>query len=144
MLGFTFGWGAPMGYAAASGRIDAAAVALYAAAIAWILGYDTIYAHQDREDDALVGVRSTARLFADRTRPFLAACYAAAVGLLLLAGWLAGLSGWFWAAMLLPAGLLARQVIRIDIDDPALCLRLFHANREVGFAVGLAILLGRL
>ncbi len=144
MLGFTFGWGAPMGYAAATGRLDAAAAALYAGAIAWILGYDTIYAHQDREDDALVGVRSTARLFAARTRPFLAACYAAAVALLLLAGWLAGLSWWFGVAMLLPAGLLAWQVARIDIDDPALCLRLFHANREVGLAIGLAILAGRL
>jgi 4-hydroxybenzoate polyprenyltransferase len=144
MLGFTFGWGAPMGYAAASGRVDAAACVLYAAAIAWILGYDTIYAHQDREDDALVGVRSTARLFAERTRPFLAGCYAATVGLLLASGWIAGLSWWFGVAMLLPALLLARQVARLDIHDPALCLRLFQSNREVGLAVGLAILLGRL
>ena len=62
VLGVTFGWGAPMGYAAATGRLDPAALALHAAAFAWILGYDTIYAHQDREDDALIGVRSTARL----------------------------------------------------------------------------------
>jgi len=142
-LGFTFGWGAPMGYAAAAGRLDWAAAVLYAAAILWILGYDTIYAHQDREDDALVGVRSTARLFGAATRPFLAACYAAAVALLAAAGWLAGLSWRFDAALLLPAGMLGWQVMRLDIHDPALCLRLFKLNREVGLAVGLAILLGR-
>jgi len=143
MLGFTFGWGAPMGFAAATGRLDAAAIALYAASIGWILGYDTIYAHQDREDDALVGVRSTARLFATQTRPFLAACYAATIVLLALAGRQAGLSPAFDAALLLPACLLAWQVARIDIDNPAHCLRLFKLNREVGLAIGLAILLGR-
>ena len=142
-LGLTFGWGAPMGYAAAAGRLDAAASVLYAASIAWIVGYDTIYAHQDREDDALIGVRSTARLFGDATGPFLVVCYAVTVVLLLVAGWFAGLSGWFDAAMAGPACMLAWQVARLDIDDPALCLRLFKANREVGLAVGLAIVLGR-
>lgn len=143
MLGFTFGWGAPMGYAAATGRIDAADMVLYAATIVWILGYDTVYAHQDREDDALVGVKSTARLFARHTRPFLAACYGATLGLLGLAGGLAGLSGLYFVGLALPAALLAYEVVAIDIDDPALCLRLFKLNREVGLAVGLAILLGR-
>jgi 4-hydroxybenzoate polyprenyltransferase len=142
MMGFTFGFGAPMGYAAAAGRLDAAWAALYAAAILWDLGFDTIYAHQDRQDDALVGVHSTARLFGDRTRPFLAICYAAAVATLGVAGWLAGLGAWFYPALLLPAGLLARQVVTLDINDPAGCLRLFKANRDVGLAVGLAILAG--
>jgi len=144
MLGVTFGWAAPMGYAAAGGRLDWAAAALYAAAISWILGYDTIYAHQDREDDALIGVRSTARLWGEQSRPFLAACYGVTVAMLALAGWLEGLSWPFFAALVLPAGLLARQVVLLDIHNPALCLRLFKANREVGLAIGLAILLGRL
>ena len=144
MLGVTFGWGAPMGYAATMGQLDGAAGLLYLGAICWILGYDTIYAHQDREDDALIGVRSTARLFGDRSRPFLAACYTGTVLLIAASGWLAGLSIWFFVALLLPAALLARQIISLDIDNPVLCLRLFKANREVGLAVGLAILLGRL
>lgn len=142
VMGFTFGYGAPVGYAAASGRVDAACITLYAAAILWDLGFDTIYAHQDREDDALVGVRSTARLFGEHTRPFLAACYAAALAALALAGWLAALGPWFYPALVLPAALLARQVIVLDIDNPALCLRLFRANREVGLAAALAILAG--
>ncbi|MGE0417849.1 MAG: 4-hydroxybenzoate octaprenyltransferase [Acetobacteraceae bacterium] len=142
VMGFTFGFGAPLGYAAAAGRIDAAWAVLYLAAILWDLGFDTIYAHQDREDDALVGVRSTARLFGERTRPFLAAVYGAAVVVLALAGWLAGLGIWFYPALLLPAALLVRQVVTLDINDPAHCLMLFRANREVGLAVGLAILAG--
>jgi len=143
MLGLTFGWGAPMGFAAAAGTLDAAAGALYAASFMWILGYDTIYAHQDREDDALIGVRSTARLFAEASRPFIAVCYGATLLLLVLCGRLAGLAWTFDVALLLPAGLLVRQVVQLDIDDPARCLTLFKANREAGLAVALAILLGR-
>ena len=142
MMGFTFGFGAPMGYTAATGRIDLTCAILYGAAILWDLGFDTIYAHQDREDDALVGVKSTARLFGDRTRPFLAACYAGCLLLLALAGREAGLGGWFFPALLLPACLFAWQVRTLDINDPALCLRLFRANREAGLAIGLAILVG--
>jgi 4-hydroxybenzoate polyprenyltransferase len=144
VLGLVFSWAAPTGYAAATGGLDAAAFALWAAGFFWILGYDTIYAHQDREDDALVGIRSTALRFGERTRPFLAACYGVTLVMLALAGALAGLSWWFAPALLLPAALLARQVVALDIRDPALCLRLFKANRDVGLAVALAFLIGRL
>jgi 4-hydroxybenzoate polyprenyltransferase len=144
VLGLVFSWAAPTGYAAATGRLDATAIALWAAGFFWILGYDTIYAHQDREDDALVGIRSTARRFGRRSRPFIAVCYAAMLALLALAGSRAGLDWPFLAALLLPAALLARQVVALDIDDPARCHALFKANREVGFAVALALLAGRL
>ncbi len=144
VLGFTFGWGALMGPAAASGALGWEAATLYGAVILWILGYDTIYAHQDREDDAMVGIGSTALKFGERTRPFLAACYAGTMALLALTGVLAGLSAWFFLALLLPGALLARQVWALDIHDPARCLKLFHLNREVGFAVALAILIGRM
>ena len=144
MMGFTFGFGAPLGYAAGANRLDMAWALLYAAAIVWDLGFDTIYAHQDRDDDALIGVKSTARLFGESTGPFLAACYTATIGLLALTGWIAGLHAWFYPALLVPAALLARQVAVLNIHDPAGCLRLFRANREVGLAVALALLVGRL
>ena len=144
VMGFTFGFGAPLGYAAGAVRLDAVWAAIYAAAILWDLGFDTIYAHQDREDDALVGVKSTARLFAEHTRPFLALVFSGTILALAVAGRLAGLSIWFYAALALPAALFARQAALIDIDDPGLCLRLFKANREAGLAVALALLIGRL
>ena len=93
-------------------------------------------------DDALIGVRSTARLFGARTRPALIVLYGTTVVLLAASGALAGLGLWFYVALLLPAFLLARQVVQLDIADPALCLRLFKANREVGLAVALAFLAG--
>jgi len=144
MLGLTFGWGAPMGYAAAVGGVDGVAALLYAAVILWILGYDTIYAHQDREDDAMVGIGSTALRFGEKTRPFLAVCYGAVIVLLGLVGWLAGLSGWYFVALLVPGAMLAWQVVRLDIYDPGRCLALFKLNRDVGLAVALALIVGRL
>ncbi|PZW41877.1 4-hydroxybenzoate polyprenyltransferase [Humitalea rosea] len=144
VLGVVFSWAAPMGWIAATGALAPPALALWLAGFCWILGYDTIYAHQDREDDAKVGVRSSALALGERTRVFVAACYAAMLGCLGLAGWMAGVGPWFWPVLLLPAALLARQVVKLDIADPALCLRLFKANRDVGIAVALACLAGRL
>jgi 4-hydroxybenzoate polyprenyltransferase len=144
VLGVIFSWAAPMGYAAVMGGLDAAALALWAAGFFWILGYDTIYAHQDREDDALVGIRSSALRLGEKTRPFLILCYGLTMGLLALAGWLAGLAPWYLLGLALPGAMLARQVIQLDIADPALCLRLFKANRDVGLAIAVAFLLGRL
>jgi 4-hydroxybenzoate polyprenyltransferase len=142
VMGFTFGFGAPLGYAAAAGRIGSVWAALYGAAILWDLGFDTIYAHQDREDDALVGVKSTARLFGERTRTFLGVCYAATLMMLVVAGGARGLGVWFYPTLTVPGLLLARQVWALDIHEPALCLRLFRANREAGLAIAAAILIG--
>jgi 4-hydroxybenzoate polyprenyltransferase len=144
VLGVIFSWAAPMGYAAVTGGLDAAAFALWAAGFFWILGYDTIYAHQDREDDALVGIRSSALRLGDKTRPFLILCYGLTMALLVLAGWLAGLTPWYLLGLAVPGAMLARQVMQLDIADPALCLRLFKANRDVGLAIAVAFLLGRL
>jgi 4-hydroxybenzoate polyprenyltransferase len=143
VLGITFGWGAPMGFAAACGHLAWPALPLYLATIFWILGYDTIYAHQDRDDDAMIGVKSTARLFGANTKPFLAVCYTATILLLGVAMALAHCSPFGIVALILPAALLARQIILLDINNQTLCLKLFKANRDAGFAVALAILIGQ-
>jgi 4-hydroxybenzoate polyprenyltransferase len=131
-LGLAFSWGALMGWAAAFGRLDAPALLLYACSIAWVIGYDTIYAHQDRDDDALIGVKSTARLFGERTKPMLAAFYALAVMLVAAAFISAGAGALSFVGLALFAAHLAWQVRRLDVNDPALCLVLFKANRDAG------------
>ncbi len=141
-LGLTFNWGALVGWAAVSGEVSGPAYALYAAGIAWTLGYDTIYAHQDKEDDALVGVKSTALLFGAQTRPWVGGFYAAALALLALSGWLAGLGWPFFAGLAAAAAQFAWQVRRLDIDDPDRCLAVFKSNRLAGFLVLAAIALG--
>ncbi len=132
VLGLAFSWGALMGWAAWFGRLDAPAAILYLGSIAWVIGYDTIYAHQDREDDALIGVKSTARLFGPRTRPLLALFYALAAVLIGVAYWMCGAGLWSWLGLAAFAAHLAWQVARLDIDDPDLCLALFKSNRDAG------------
>src|SRR5207245_8750641 len=120
-LGLAFNWGALLGYAAVTGGLDPAALVLYAAGILWTLGYDTIYAHQDKEDDALIGVRSTALLFGSGTRPYLSAFYAGAT-LLFAAAFMAAGVGWLGYAGLVVGTLhLAWQAATLDIDDPQDC-----------------------
>jgi 4-hydroxybenzoate polyprenyltransferase len=140
VLGLAFSWGALMGFAVTLGRIDAAALMLYAGSIAWVIGYDTIYAHQDAEDDALIGIKSTALLFGARTRPALAVFYTLAVVLigaaLALAG--AGLPAWLGLAAF--AAHLAWQIRRLQIGDPALCLRIFKSNRDAGLLLFVGLL----
>jgi 4-hydroxybenzoate polyprenyltransferase len=132
VLGLAFSWGALMGFAAAFGRIDAVALTLYAGSIAWVIGYDTIYAHQDAEDDALIGIKSTALLFGANTRPALVAFYALAVALIGVALALAG-AGWMaWLGLAAFAVHLCWQTARLEIADPKLCLRIFKANRDAG------------
>ncbi len=135
VLGLAFSWGALMGWAAAFGRLDAAALVLYAGAIAWVIGYDTIYAHQDREDDALIGIKSTALLFGDRTKPMLMLFYGLAVALIGVAGVLAGAGLVFFLGLAAFAAHLVWQIARLDIGDPALCLALFKSNRDAGLVL---------
>jgi 4-hydroxybenzoate polyprenyltransferase len=132
VLGLAFSWGALMGFAAEFGRIDAVALVLYAGSIAWVIGYDTIYAHQDAEDDALIGIKSTARLFAEKTKPALAFFYGLAVVLIGVALWLAAARWPAWIGLAAFAAHLVWQIRRLDTSDPALCLRLFKSNRDAG------------
>jgi 4-hydroxybenzoate polyprenyltransferase len=106
-----------------------------------VIGYDTIYAHQDREDDALIGIKSTALLFGEKTKPMLAAFYAAAIGLIGLAGVMARGGPVFMLGMGAFTIHLAWQVKRLNINDPALCLRLFKSNRDAGLILFGAMLL---
>ena len=132
VLGLAFSWGALMGFAVTLARIDAAALLLFAGSVAWVIGYDTIYAHQDAEDDALIGVKSTARLFGARTHQALIVFYGLAVVLIGLAMWLAGAGLAAWLGLAAFAAHLAWQVGRLKIGDPALCLRIFKSNRDAG------------
>jgi 4-hydroxybenzoate polyprenyltransferase len=132
VLGLAFSWGALMGWAAAFGRLDPPAFLLYAGSIAWVIGYDTIYAHQDREDDALIGIKSTALLFGERTKPMLAAFYTLAAVLIGAAGLAAGAGPVFALGLLAFAAHLAWQIVRLDIADPDLCLMLFKSDRDAG------------
>ena len=140
VLGLAFSWGALMGFAVAFGRLDATALLLYAGSIAWVIAYDTIYAHQDAEDDALIGIKSTARLFADRTHLALVLFYGLAVVLIgaALVTAHAGVAAWIGLAGF--AAHLGWQVHRLDTADPALCLRVFKSNRDAGLLLFAALL----
>jgi 4-hydroxybenzoate polyprenyltransferase len=140
VLGLAFSWGALMGWAAVFSRLDAPALLLYAGSIAWVIGYDTIYAHQDREDDALIGVKSTARLFGQRTRLAMVCFYAVAVLLIGLSGAAAGAGPVFVVGCIFFGAHLGWQIERLDIDDPELCLRLFKSNRDAGLILFAALI----
>ena len=141
VLGLAFSWGALMGWAAAFGRLDVPALLLYAGSISWVIGYDTIYAHQDREDDALIGIKSTALLFGPRTKPMLALFYALAVILIGAAGLTAGGGGVFWLGLVAFAAHLIWQIVRLDIADPDNCLKVFKSDRDAGLILFAALLL---
>jgi 4-hydroxybenzoate polyprenyltransferase len=132
VLGLAFSWGALMGFAVTLGRIDATALLLYAGSIAWVIGYDTIYAHQDAEDDALIGIKSTALLFGARTHQALIVFYGLAAVLIGAALALAGTRWPAWIGLAAFAAHLVWQIRRLEISDPALCLRVFKSNRDAG------------
>ena len=142
-LGLNFNWGALMGWAAVRGDLAWPAVLLYFGGIAWTLGYDTIYAHQDKQDDALIGVKSSARALGRATRPALFAFYALALLACAAAGCAAGLGVLFWPALALVVAQLAWQAARVAPDDPADCLAKFRSNRWVGWLLLLGIVGGR-
>ncbi len=142
-LGLTFNWGALLGWAAAQGTIDTPAMLFYGAGFFWTLGYDTIYAHQDREDDALVGVKSSALALGKRSKAFVATVYLLTVALLGLAVLKVPLSFPLIGGLALAAGHLAWQVATLNINDAANCLRRFRSNRDFGLLVLVALLLQR-
>jgi 4-hydroxybenzoate polyprenyltransferase len=132
-LGFTFNWGALMGAAAVTGHLTKAGFLLYISGIFWTLGYDTIYAHQDKEDDMRIGIKSTARLFGDKSKLYVSIFYALAVLFLLLA------KNSSTPAPLTPllcipaAGQLVWQIRNWDINDPQSCLKTFKSNQIYGW-----------
>ena len=131
-LGLAFSWGALMGWAAAFGSLATAPILLYLGGIAWTIGYDTIYALQDKEDDALAGVRSTALLFGARSRQWLAGFYGLTVVLFAVAFALAGAGVPAFVGLALGAAHLAWQTAGLRMDDAESCLRMFRSNRDFG------------
>lgn len=138
-LGLTFNWGVLVGAAAISDALPLSALLYYAAGVSWTLGYDTIYAHQDREEDALVGVKSSARRLGQATRPALIVFYG--LTLLFAAAALLIEGAGPWTVLLLPAALhFAWQLKALDIADGGVCLRLFKSNIWAGWLLALPCL----
>jgi 4-hydroxybenzoate polyprenyltransferase len=140
-LGLAFSWGALMGWAGVFARLDMPALLLYAGSIAWVIGYDTIYAHQDREDDALIGIKSTALLFGPRTKPMLALFYGIAIILIGAAGFAAGAGLVFALGLIAFAAHLGWQIVRLDIANPDNCLAVFKSDRDAGLILFAALVL---
>ena len=144
VLGLAFSWGALMGWAADRGSLALAPVLLYIGSIMWVIGYDTIYAHQDKEDDALVGVRSTARLFGSRTKQALFVLYGGALICFAAAFAVAEVPMPALAGLLAAAAHMFRQIRVLDIDNPDQCLHLFKSNHIVGFLIFAGLVFGSL
>ena len=139
VLGLTFKWGALVGWSAVYGSLDLPALVLYAGCVLWTLGYDTIYAHQDKEDDALLGLKSTALAFGDATHNWIAGFYGGAVVLWAIAGFLAGAHLIFFTSVALVTLQLAWQVTTLDTHDAQNCLWRFRSNRDVGWGIFLGL-----
>jgi 4-hydroxybenzoate polyprenyltransferase len=139
-LGITFNWGALLGFTALAGHLSWSAVFLYAGCIFWTLGYDTIYAHQDKEDDALIGVKSTARLFGEKSKFWILGFYVFAMTFFVISIRAAGLQAWSVALLLPAAAHLLWQSRALDIGAPEKCLTLFRANRDTGLLIAGALI----
>ncbi|MCW9035995.1 MAG: 4-hydroxybenzoate octaprenyltransferase [Rhodospirillales bacterium] len=144
VLGLTFNWGALLGWAVVHGEIAPAAIALYAAGFFWTLGYDTIYAHQDAEDDILVGIKSTALRLGEATGKWLWIFYGLTISLIGLAGYLIDLSWPFYAVLILGAAHCVWQTVTLDIKDQMRCLMLFKSNRYFAWIILAAIIAGQI
>jgi 4-hydroxybenzoate polyprenyltransferase len=139
-LGLVFSWGALVGWPAVRGALDWPAILLWLGSVAWVVGYDTLYAIQDLEDDALVGVKSSARRLGEWVGAGVGACYATALLLWSAAIW-AVRADWVAIVALAPAALhLGNQALRTDPANGELALRLFRSNRGCGLLVFLAML----
>ena len=134
-LGFAFNWGALMGFTAVEGRLSTAAASLYAGGVFWTLAYDTIYAHQDKEDDAVIGVKSSALALGSASVPWVGGFFFISLVLIDLAGVLAGAGAIFHLGVVTAALHAAWQLSRLHIDDPDSCLRIFRSNRDFGLII---------
>lgn len=141
-LGLAFSWGALVGWAAVFEEISWTSFSLYIAAICWTIGYDTIYAHQDKDDDALIGVRSTARLFGDKTKLWLVILYGLTLLFLTISFSLAGTTLVVYLGVLIASILFILQIKVLDIDDGDQCLQLFKSNSKIGLAIFLSLVAG--
>lgn len=143
-LGLAFNWGALMGWAVIYGNLSPSAILLYVGSILWTIGYDTIYAHQDKEDDALIGVRSTARLFGKKTKFALFLLFSGFIVLTTLAFYLATVPFFAYIGLLAASIHMFVQIKIINIDDPIQCLKLFKSNSIVGLLIFLGLTFGGL
>lgn len=139
-LAITFNWGVLIGFAAIANEIRIEALLLYIAALVWTLAYDTIYAHQDKEDDKKIGIKSTALLLQDKTKPFITVCYAAIIVLFLIIGQIIDYGALYYPFIMAATAHFAWQVVILDIDNPKSCLRVFQSNQWVGLLLFIATL----
>ena len=142
ILGLTFNWGALMGWAAITGSISLEPFLLYLVGIFWTLGYDTIYAHQDKEDDALIGIKSSALALGDKTKLFLIPSYSLTIGGLVSIGLLNNFDFTFYFLIGISATQLIWQILALDLNSPIDCLEKFKSNKLFGLIVTLAIYCG--
>jgi 4-hydroxybenzoate polyprenyltransferase len=143
-LGLTFNYGALMGWTAVTGMLSTPSILMYIAGFFWTIGYDTIYAHQDKGDDVRIGVKSTALTFGDKTKIYIVLCYCLTLALLAAAGYLAELGWGFYPGLALTGFFLIWHVRATDINDPSNCLKQFKATKFTGMIFLLAIFAGLL
>ncbi|MDV7338202.1 4-hydroxybenzoate octaprenyltransferase [Terasakiella sp. A23] len=143
ILGLTFNWGALVGWAAVKGEVGLPALCIYIAGLFWTLGYDTIYAHQDKDDDVMIGIKSTALALGEKTQTALWIFYSLTTVLVATAGYLVDMNWPFYVGLALTAGHLIWQTIKLDIHDPKSCLDLFKSNKWFGWLLLASLLAGK-